>query len=32
MPCEMTRTSDSFEGMLLLHNVPKSNGPGAASI
>ncbi len=22
MPCEMKRTSDSFEGMLPLHNVP----------
>ena len=32
MPCEMKRTSDTFERMLPLHIVPKSNGPGAASI
>jgi hypothetical protein len=32
MPCEMKRPSDSFECMLPLHIVPKSNGPGAASI
>ena len=31
MPCEMKRTSDTFERMLPLHIVPKSNGPGAAA-
>lgn len=32
MLCEMKRTLDTFERMLPLHIVPKSNGPGAASI
>ena len=32
MPCEMKRTSDTFERRLPLHIVPQSKEPGAASI